>query len=95
MYKSIKSCVMNNGMQSELFKSHVGLRQKERTENHSCLHYFLIIWKSSSQHRNGIHKILQINHYNDSNIGVNGMLNLFVLFYADDTVIMAEMTPNE
>ena len=28
--------------------------------------------------------------YNDSNDGINGMLNLFVLLYADDTVIMAE-----
>ena len=27
MYKSIKSCVMNNGVQSECFDSHVGLRQ--------------------------------------------------------------------
>ena len=25
MYKSIKSCVMVNGMQSEFFESHVGL----------------------------------------------------------------------
>ena len=29
MYKSIKSCVMANGMQSEFFESHVGLRQGE------------------------------------------------------------------
>ena len=27
MYKSIKSCVMNNGVQSECFDSHAGLRQ--------------------------------------------------------------------
>ena len=29
MYKSIKACVMDNGMQSVLFESHVGLRQGE------------------------------------------------------------------
>ena len=29
MYKSIKSCVMANGMQSEFFESHVGVRQGE------------------------------------------------------------------
>ena len=29
VYKSIKSCVMNNGVQSEFFDSHVGLRQGE------------------------------------------------------------------
>ena len=28
--------------------------------------------------------------YNDSNGGINGMLNLFVLLYADNTDIMAE-----
>ena len=28
--------------------------------------------------------------YNDSNDGINGMLNMFVLLYADDTVVMAE-----
>ena len=28
--------------------------------------------------------------YTDSNDGINGMLNLFVLLYADETVIMAE-----
>ena len=28
--------------------------------------------------------------YNDSNGGISGMLNMFVLLYADDTVIMAE-----
>ena len=29
MYKSIKSCVLDNGMQSEFFESHVGLRLGE------------------------------------------------------------------
>ena len=29
MYKSIKSCVMNNDVQSECFDLHVGLRQGE------------------------------------------------------------------
>ena len=29
MYKSIKSFVMTNGMQSDFFESHVGLRQGE------------------------------------------------------------------
>ena len=33
--------------------------------------------------------------YNDSNGGINGMLNLFVLLYADDTVIMAETNEHD
>ena len=40
MYKSIKSCVMANGMQSEFFESHVGLRQGE---NLSPLLFALIL----------------------------------------------------
>ena len=53
MYKSIKSCVMANGMQSEFFESHVGLRQGE---NLSPLLFasFSMIWKHFSQTRNGI-----------------------------------------
>ena len=33
--------------------------------------------------------------YNDSNGGINGMLNLFVLLFADDTVIMAEKNEHD
>ena len=29
MYKSIKSCVMDSGIQSDFFESHVGVRQGE------------------------------------------------------------------
>ena len=33
--------------------------------------------------------------YNDGNGGINGMLNLFVLLYADDTVIMADKNEHD
>ena len=32
MYKSIKSCVMDSGIQSDFFGSHVGVRQVTRRE---------------------------------------------------------------
>ena len=88
-YKSIKSCVMNNGVQSEFFDSHVGLRQGE---NLSPLLFALflndMVTFFPSQKWNTLKFIEKL--YNDSNDGINGMLNLFVLLYADDTAIMAE-----
>ena len=85
IYKSIKSCVMNNGVQSELFYSHVGLRQGD---NVSLLLFALFLNDMEtffpSRKWNTLKFIVKL--YNDSNDGINGMLNL----YADDTVIMAE-----
>ena len=91
MYKSIKSCVMANGMQSEFFESHVGLRQGEHL---SPLLFALFLndmetfvteqkWNTLKF----IDKLYTVIHSHDE---VTGMLNLFVLMYADDTFIMAE-----
>ena len=57
--------------------------------NHFCLHYFSMIWKKLPAQKWNILTFID-RLYNDSNDGINGMLNLFVLLYADDTVIMAE-----
>ena len=89
MYKSIKSCVMANGMQSEFFESHVGVRQGE---NLSPLLFALFLNDMETfftdQRWNTLKFIDKL--YTDSHDEVTGMLNLFVLMYADDTVIMAE-----
>ena len=89
MHKSIKSCVMNNGVQSVFFYSHVGLRQGD---NSSPLLFAIFLNDMETffpaQKWNTLTFIEKL--YNDSNDGINGMLNLFVLLYADDTVIMAE-----
>ena len=91
MYKSIKSCVMANGMQSEFFESHVGLRQGE---NLSTLLFALFLNDMETfftdQKWNTLKFIDKL--YTDSHDEVTGMLNLFVLMYADDTVVMAEMS---
>ncbi|KAK2155971.1 hypothetical protein NP493_2017g00010 [Ridgeia piscesae] len=80
MYKSIKSCVMNNGVQSEFFDSHVGLRQGEHL---SPLLFALFLNDMETffpaQKWNTLKCIDKL--YNDSNDGINGMLNLFVLLY--------------
>jgi hypothetical protein len=77
MYKSIKSCVMNNGVQWEFFDSPVGLRQEEKW---SQLLFALFLNDMETffpaQKWNKLKKIDKL--YNDSNDGINGMVNLFV-----------------
>ena len=89
MYKSIKSCVMDSGIQSDFFESHVGVRQGE---NLSPLLFALFLNDLdtffSKQKGDTLHYIDKL--YNDCNNNVSRMLNLFVLLYADDIVIMAE-----
>ena len=89
MYKSIKSCVMDSGIQSDFFESHVGVRQGE---NLSPLLFALFLNDLdtffSKQKGDTLHYIDKL--YNDCNNNVSRMLNLFVLLYADDAVIMAE-----
>ena len=89
MSKSIKSCVMNNGVQSEFFESHVGIKQGE---NLSPLLFALLLCGMetffSAQTWNTLKCIDKL--YNDCNDDINGMLNMFVLLYADDIVIKAE-----
>ena len=72
-----------------IFYSHVELRQGEHL---SRLLFALFLNDTETffpaQKLNILKFIDRL--YNDSNDGINGMLNLFVLLYADDTVIMAE-----
>ncbi|KAK2192146.1 hypothetical protein NP493_37g02011 [Ridgeia piscesae] len=81
---------MNNGVQSAFFDSHVGLRQGKYLSpllfalhlNYMETFFPVLKWNTL--------KLID-KQYNDSNDGINGMLNLFVLLYADDIVIMAEI----
>ena len=78
MYKSIKSCVMANGMQSEFFESHVGLRQGE---NLSPLLFALFLNDMDTffteQKWNTLKFIDKL--YTDSHDEVTGMLNLLLI----------------
>ena len=81
---------MANGMQSEFFESHVGLRLGE---NLSPLLFALFLNDMETFFTEQIWNTLKFidKLYTDSHDEVTGMLNLFVLImYADDTVIMAE-----
>ena len=89
LYRNIKSCVMNNGHRSSYFDSYVGVRQGE---NLSPMLFALFLNDiesfSLNMKCNTLNYIdkLYVRCTNDDNC----MLRLFVLLYADDTVIMAE-----
>ena len=89
MYRSIKSCVMVNGDKSDYFYSHVGVRQGE---NLSPILFALFLNDIESFSLNM--KCNSLNYINNLYARCNGdnnrMLDLFLLLYADDTVVMAE-----
>ena len=89
MYKSIKSRVTDSGIQSDFLKSHVGVRQED---NLSPLLFALFLndldtffTKQKLDTLDYIDKL-----YSDCSNNFSMMLNLFVLLYADDTVINTE-----
>ena len=114
MYKSIKSCVMDSGIQSDFFASHVGVRQGENLspllfalflndldtfltkQKWDTLDYIDKLYSDCNNNVKGKKKgsfyIAQypVRWTAQSALHVSRMLNLFVLLYADDTVIMAE-----
>jgi len=86
MYNGIKSCVTVNGTCSNFFNSNIGVRQGE---NLSPILFSLYL--------NDLHSFLQssdeVNGVNientDFNSNINTYLKLYILLYADDTVIVS------
>ena len=69
MYKSIKSCVMDSGIQSDFFESHVGVRQGE---NLSPLLFALFLGDLdtffSKQKGDTLHYIDKLYNYCNNNV---------------------------
>ena len=86
MYKNIKSCIKVNGSISSLFTSNVGVKQGT-----NLFPFLFNIFLNdlndffSMQNLNGI---TCTNHALDEDIMV--LAKLFILLYADDTVILSE-----
>ena len=79
MYNNIKSCISINGEHSDYFQCHQGLTQGE--------HLSPIIF---SLYLNDLENYLSVNGASCLEINVNNVyLKLFVLLYADDTVVFA------
>lgn len=87
MYNSIKSCVAVNGVTSGFFPSNIGVRQGENLSPFlfSVFLNDLESYLSSNNIYSGVECISQVIQNN-----MFIFLKLFVLLYADDTVILAE-----
>ncbi|MEW8548698.1 MAG: reverse transcriptase family protein, partial [Candidatus Thiodiazotropha sp.] len=94
MYEQAKSCVRYNGICSQFFQSNVGVRQGE---NLSPILFSLFLNDLSefmSNAYNGLEHITDITHQCLDTNEVEFFLKLYMLLYADDTVILAE-SPDE
>lgn len=86
MYKQVKSCVIANGMKSNFFSCNIGVRQGE---NLSPILFSLFL-NDLEQFlaSNGIDGITCKGHELDDEFGM--YLKIFLLLYADDTIIICE-----
>ena len=91
IYESAKSCVKVGGEKSEFFKIHSGVRQGENLSP-ILFSLFLNDMKSYlSKDMEGLNSVInQCNLCDKNEIDSDVFLNLFVLLYADDTVIFSE-----
>ena len=86
MYENIKSCVTNNGNYSVFFPCRIGVRQGEHLSPFLFALYINDI-EEFFENRN-ISSLQMIDEMNNNLLGV--FIKLFILLYADDTVIFSE-----
>ena len=90
MYSSIKSCLVVNGEQTEFFSCNVGLRQGENISP------FFAIYLNDLENfflQNDLHggaECLSSNLDDELQVYIYFQLHVFILLYADDTVVMSE-----
>ena len=87
MYDNIKSCVSVNGVMSNFFESNIGVRQGENLSPFLFAVFLndLESFLSSNPELQGVECVT-----NAANNMIYMYLKIFVLLYADDTVILAE-----
>ena len=84
MYDMAKSCVRQNNLMSEYFLCNIGVRQGD---NLSPLLFALFI-NDFSKYIDGKYRGLCINNCYPTLLDNDiAMLNMFVLLYADDTIV--------
>ena len=86
MYYDIKSCIIANGNKSPFFLSNIGVRQGENLS--PFLFNIFLNDLNNFFSSNNIQGIICQNHELDDDIVI--FLKLFLLLYADDTVILSE-----
>jgi hypothetical protein len=93
LYKNAKSCVRNSTQCSEFFMCNIGVRQGE---NLSPLLFSLFLndlTEFMSHAYNGLTDVCKISHLLFDNEDIEVFFKLYLLLYADDTVIFAETAP--
>lgn len=93
LYENAKSCVKTSGL-SELFDCRTGVRQGENLSPLLFAFFLNDLPQCLSRAFNGIGKFSEFINENLSEGELEIYLKLYVLLYADDTVIMAE-SPDE
>ena len=90
LYKISKSCVMHNGEKSEYFASKVGVRQGENLSPLLFAIFLNDIEEFFSEH--GCKSLSLIEKLDRDARGpeLDAFLKLFILLYADDTVLLAD-----
>ena len=87
MYSNIKSCLVVNGEQTEFFSCNVGLRQGEHLSPFPFAIYLNDLENFFLQ--NGLHSGVECLSSNlDDEVYI--YFQLFILLYADETVVMSE-----
>ena len=93
MYENAKSCVKNETMISGIFACNMGVRQGE---NLSPLLFSIFLndfQKTLSEKYNGLSEINTLSRVLSTD-EMEFFINMYVLLYADDTLVLAE-SPNE
>ncbi len=86
MYQNIKSCVGHNDTISELCPCNIGVRQGENLSP-----FLFAIYMNDLEcflYENNITGLTVVNSFIENQLGL--LMKLFILLYADDTVLMAE-----
>ena len=88
MYSNIKCCLVVNGTQTEFFSCNVGLRQGENLSP-----FLFAIYLNDLENfflQNGLHSGVECLSSNlDDEVYI--YFQLFILLYADDTVVLASL----
>ena len=88
MYSKAKSCVRSNDKLSSFFSCNLGVRQGENLSPVLFAIYLKDFQQFMSNSFQGLNKLS-----NDTQNELETFLKLYVLLYADDTIIMAESAP--
>ena len=90
MYSTAKSCVALNGCLSEYFPCQIGVRQGENLSPLLFSIYLADLETFVSENYDGLTNVTTLASDFLGDESLNVYLKLFVLLYADDTVLMAE-----